>query len=62
MMKRIYVTRNALHKQHIATVIMGPILQRDLSLFWGSNLTQSDSWLSLSFFMKLAHIFMSISV
>ena len=32
----------------------GPISQTDLNLFWGLNVTQSDSWLSLSLFVKLA--------
>ena len=32
---------------------LGPISLTDLSPFLGLNLTQSDSWLSLSLFMKL---------
>ena len=33
---------------------LGPISLTDLSLFLGLNLTQSDSWLRLSLFVKLA--------
>ena len=33
---------------------LGPISRKDLSLFWGLNPTQSDSWLCLSLFVKLA--------
>ena len=32
----------------------GPISLTDLNLFWGLNVTQSDSWLSLSLFVKSA--------
>ena len=33
---------------------LGPTSRTDLSLFSGLNLMQSDSWLSLSLFLKLA--------
>ena len=32
----------------------GPISRTDLSLLWGLNLMQSDSWLGLSLFVKSA--------
>ena len=35
-------------------MILGPISRTDLSLFWDLNLIQSDSWLSISLFVKLA--------
>ena len=35
-------------------VSQGLISRRDLSLFWGLNLIESDSWLSLSLFVKSA--------
>ena len=38
----------------LAPVPQGPISLTDLSLFWGLNQTQSDSWLSLSLFVKMA--------
>ena len=37
----------------------GLISRTDLSLFWGSNLIQSDSWLSLSLFVKLAPVILA---
>ena len=37
-----------------STINQVPISWTDLSLFWGLNLIQSDSWLSLSLFVKSA--------
>ena len=36
--------------------VQGSISRTDLSLFWGLNLIQSDRWLNLSLFVKLAPV------